>query len=146
MLKPLIVVAIVLILLLFVSDALLGQFSSLRLIGSKGRVKVWGVGVYWDVNYTSPVYSLDWGQVEPSSMKNITVFVRNEGNEPARLFLDASGWSPVNASNFMTLTWDYDGDIIDPGQAAKVTLTLSVSAVTGVIRDFSFDIVIGVNG
>lgn len=145
MLKPFMVIVVVLILLMFVSGPLLGQFSSQRLIGSKGKVKVLGVGVYWNLNCTSPVYSLDWGSVEPSSMKNITVFVRNEGNEPSTLFLNTSGWSPANASNFMTLTWDYDGGIIDFGQTAKVTLTLSVSAITEMIKDFSFDIIIGVN-
>ena len=146
MLKPLMIIAIVVVLVLFVSDGILGQFSSLHLIGSKGRVKNLGVGVYWDANCTSPVYSLDWGKVEPSSMKNITVFVRNEGNEPSTVFLNTSGWNPANASNIMTLTWDYDGDIIDSSQTAQVMLTLSVSAVTGVIKDFNFDIIIGVNG
>jgi hypothetical protein len=64
-----------------------------------------GVGIYWDTNFSFPVSSLDWGNVFPGSVKNITVFIRNEGDEPSTLFLKATNWSPLSASDFMVLNW-----------------------------------------
>jgi len=104
-----------------------------------------GVGVYWDANCSSPVYSLDWGSVEPGSIKNQTVFIRNEGNEPSTLFLNTTNWNPPNALDFIKLNWDYNGYIIDPQETTEVTLTLFVAPVTEGLKDFNFDIIIGVN-
>ncbi len=154
MIKPLMVIAIVLVLVMFVSEAILGQFSSFRLIGSRGNVKVLGVGVYWDVNYTSPVGFLDWGSVEPDSAKNQTVFIRNEGNEPSTLFLATDNWQPANLSRYMNLTWNYNGATIRPDEIIQVTLTLSTSSspdfigyiILNDVKRFDFDIIIGVNG
>jgi hypothetical protein len=105
-----------------------------------------GVGVYWDANCSSPVYSLDWGLLEPGSEKNIATIIRNEGDAPSSLFLNTTNWSPIEASNYITLSWDYDGHILYPNQTTTVTLTLSIDPITEGIKDFTFDIIIGVNG
>jgi hypothetical protein len=144
--KPLLVIAAITVIVLLASETILGQLSSLRLIGSRGKVKVIGVGVYWDANCTRPVDYLDWGSIEPSSIKNQTVFIRNEGNGPSTLFLNTTNWNPASASDYITLNWDYNGYIINPQETTKVTLTLSVASVTGELKDFSFDIIIGING
>jgi len=145
MIKPLTVIAVVIVVVLFASESILGQLSSLRLIGSRGKLTVLGVGVYWDANCSSPIYSLDWGRVELGSLKNITVFIRNEGNEPSTLFLNTTNWNPSNASNFIRLSWDYNGSIIPSQQTTKVTLMLSIAQTAEGIKDFTFDIIIGVN-
>jgi len=104
-----------------------------------------GVGVYLDANCGNPVYSLDWGSVEPDSIKNQTVFIRNEGNAASTLFLNTTNWNPLNASDFIELNWDYNGYIIYPQETTEVTLTLFVAPVTEGVKDFNFDIIIGVN-
>jgi hypothetical protein len=139
------VIAVVIVIVLLASETILGQFSSFRLIGSRGKVKVIGVGVYSDINCSNPVDSLNWGSIEPGSIKNQTVFIRNEGNEPSTLFLNTTNWNPQNASNFIELKWDYNGYIIYPQETTEVTLTLSVAPVTEGVKDFNFDIIIGVN-
>jgi len=144
MLKPLTAMAIIIVTVLLISETIFGQFSSIRLIGSRGKVTVVGVGVYWDPNCTSPVYSMDWGKVEPNSVKNVTVFIRNEGNEPANLFLNTTNWNPTNASDYITLTWNYDGHTLNPQETTKATLTLSIAQTTSGIKDFTFDIIMGV--
>lgn len=146
MIKPLAVIAIIIVIVLFASETILGQLLSFHLIGSRGKVTVIGVGVYWDANCSSPVYSLDWGSVTPGSIKNQTVFIRNEGNEPSTLFLNTTNWNPAKASDYITLTWDYNGYILYPDQTTKVMLTLSIAPTTEGIKDFNFDIIIGVNG
>lgn len=143
MLKPLIVIVIVLTLVLIFSGGVLEPFSSLPPISSKGELKVMGVGVYWDRNCTVAVYSLDWGSVEPSSAKNMTVFVRNEGNQPSTLYLNTTNWYPTEASKLMMLNWDYDGQVVRPLQVIRVSLVLSVSTSAERMDHFTFDILIG---
>jgi len=139
------VVAAIIVIVLLASETILGQFPFLRVIGNRGKVEVKGVGVYWDANCTNPVSSLDWGSVESNSVKNKTVFIRNEGNQPSSLFLNATNWNPSKASEYLTLTWDYNGYILYPHQTTRVTLTLFIASTIEGIEDFTFDIIIGVN-
>lgn len=111
-------------------------------ISNAGSVKAVGVGVYWDAGLTNPVSSINWGIVEPNSNKDVTVYIRNEGNSAVSLAMNASNWNPANASDYMVLTWDYGGQSINVGDVVQVTLTLSVSASVSGITDFSFDIII----
>jgi len=46
----------------------------------------------------------------------------------------------------MGLSWNYDGRVLNPTELVEITLTLSVSSDVENIVDFSFDIIIGVNG
>jgi len=71
-------------------------------------------------------------------------YIKNEGNTPLTLSLQISGWSPVDAENYLDLNWDYNEAPIGAGAVIYVTFTLSVDAgitVTG-IKSFSFDITI----
>lgn len=120
------------------------QWAS-TIIGSHGNLKVDGVGVYQDANCSVALKYLDWGTVEPGSARNITLYVRNEGNHVATLFLATDNWSPVNASSYMGLSWDYGGKMLSPMENIGVILTLSVSSAVANIVDFSFDVVMGTN-
>jgi len=111
-------------------------------VSNVGSVKAIGVGVYWYENCTSEVSFIDWGMLEPGSGENVTVYIRNEGNSVASLSMDTSNWSPSNASNYITLSWDYVGVSITPSEVVQVTFTLSVSASIEGIMSFSFDIII----
>ena len=118
------------------------QWAS-TIIGSRGNLKVDGVGVYQDANCSVAVTYLDWGTLEPGSAKNITLYVRNEGNHVATLFLATDNWSPVNASSYMALSWNYSGKMLSPMENIGVILTLSVSSAVINIVDFSFDVIMG---
>lgn len=121
------------------------QWSSI-VISSHGNLKVDGVGAYQDANCGIAMKYLDWGTVEPGSVKNITLHVRNEGNHVATLFLATNGWMPVNASTYMSLSWNYNGESLRPMESIGVTLTLSVAPDAKNIVDFSFNVIIGTNG
>jgi hypothetical protein len=119
--------------------------SSVRIVG-RGTVKAVGVGVFWDSNCTNSVSFIDWGMVEPGSMNNVTVCVRNEGNVAASLSLATDNWNPSNASNYLALSWNYDGRPLNPLEVAQVTLTLAVSPSVQGIESFRFDIIISISG
>jgi len=111
-------------------------------ISSKGVVKTLGVGVYWDEVCSKPVSYIDWGIVDPVLQKNVTVYVRNEGNVPAFISLDTINWDPVNASSCITLSWDYLGQLLGPSEVVEVTFILSISSDVQNITSFTFDIMI----
>jgi hypothetical protein len=104
---------------------------------------VTSVGVYWDVECENSVHSLDWGNLSPSSTRKISVYIRNEGNEPITLNLLTENWSPLIAAQDISLSWDYQGYPIYANQVIVTELALSVSpGITGV-TSFTFDIRIG---
>jgi len=105
-------------------------------------VETVGVGVYWDSGCSNRVSSIDWGTAEVGSVKTVTVYIRNEGNAAITLSINTTNWSPSTASKYISLSWNYDGQPIDPNQVIQVTLTLSVSSSITGISSFSFDIMI----
>jgi len=113
-----------------------------RTVSNTGAVTAIGVGVYWDNECTNPLSSIDWDILEPGSNKNVTCYIRNEGNSASILSMYTSNWNPSNASDYITLSWDYDGQSIDPDEVVQVTFTLSISASIEGITSFSFDITI----
>jgi hypothetical protein len=111
-----------------------------------GSVKTVGVGVYWDMACSQVVSVIDWGIMEPSAVKNVTVYVRNEGNSPTTLSLQKDNWNPANASSYISLSWNYLGQAIATNSVIPVTLTLSISSDIQGINSFSFDIIISATG
>ena len=111
-------------------------------VRSFGSIKTVNVGVYWDVNCSVVVTHLDWGVVEPGGSGNKVCFVRNEANVPIELSLFTENWSPLNASEFLGLTWSYDGAFLEVDEAVQVTFTLAVSSEVFGFTDFSFDIIV----
>ena len=165
MLKTFIVLAIILIMVLLVSETLLGQFSSLHFIGSKGNVKFLGVEAYWDQGLTNRTESINWGSVLAGSSQNVTLYIRSISTIETTLELRTANWTlrnstdgfaagPSENSPYMNLTWNYNGTTVHPSEIIQVTLTLSTSSspdfvsviIANDVKGFDFDIVISVNG
>ena len=129
----------------FSFGAILGGLSQTLTIGSRGTIQAIGVGVYGDISCSSSVPSVDWGTVEPGSTKNLTIYIRNEGNVAVTLLVYADNWNPPDASNYMTFSSDYAEQPIDPQEVVQATLNLSTSPAIEGITNFSFNILISVN-
>ena len=140
------VALITLSLAFFSFHLILGHFNQTLSIGSRGTVETVGVGAYWDSSCNYAVSWLDWGTVGPGSIKNISIYLRNEGNYAVRLSMFADNWYPSDASSYMALSWDYAGQTVDPQDVVQTTLALSTSSGVEGITDFSFDIIMGING
>jgi len=164
MLKPLMVIAIVLVLSMLVFDALLGQFSSLHFIGSKGNMRFLGVEAYWDQGLSNRTETIDWGMVFAGSSRNVTLYIRSISTIETTFELRTANWTlrdsdnrivigPSQTSPYMNLTWDYNGKTVYPNEVIQVTLTLSSSSsldfiniiINNGVKGFDFDIIIGVN-
>ncbi len=122
--------------------AVSGILSTSRTIGTSGTVKAINVEVYWDSECTQVVNDMDWGFWEPNSIVNKTVYIKNTGNAPLTLSMSYAGWSPVEAGEYITLSWDKEGTQIVADEVVQAILTLSISNTITGITDFSFNIVI----
>jgi hypothetical protein len=98
------------------------------------------IDVYSDAQCRNSVGSIDWGTLSPGDSKNVTVYVRNEGETSIALSIGSYNWTPVEASNYMQVTSNYAGAVLQPGQVLPVTLTLTVNKTISQITDFGVDI------
>lgn len=133
------------VLALSLTGQVLSAIQSSRTVSNAGTVRTFGVGVYQDSECINALSSINWGTLEPGSSTNITCYVRNELSSVSTLSMYTSNWSPSNASNYMNLSWDYGGQLIDVDEVIQVTFTLSVDANIEGITNFSFDISIVAN-
>lgn len=113
-----------------------------RRIPSMATLKTVGVGVYEDPACTVEVTQIDWGILEPGDTATFDAYIKNLSNVPITLTMRTEDWSPAKASDFISVSWDYDGTKIPVDSSIPVTLTLDVDAATSGIESFSFTIVI----
>jgi hypothetical protein len=103
------------------------------------------IGVYTTSDCTANLTTINWGTVNPGSSYTHTGYVRNNGNVEITLSMETTNWNPTGASA-MTVSWNYDGRAIAPGQVLGVTWTLGIPSSISGIQNFSFDIVITGSG
>jgi hypothetical protein len=132
------VVAATLIVVSVLAASLLTAYQT---IPNGGSVKAVGVGVYWDSPCTSNVTSIDWGIVGPGSTANKTVYIKNVGNTRESLNMTTASWS-TGAYGNITLSWNDEGYVLDPGAIVQAVFTLSVSSGISGVTSFSFNIII----
>ena len=135
-----------LVLFLLLASMLVGVsyavLTSTLIIPNVGEVKTIGVEAYWDANATSMVSEIDWGICAAGQNYSRTIYLKNVENTPCMLNFTTSNWNPANASDYVTLYWNYTGQILYPSEIIAVELTLSISESISGIDSFSFDLVI----
>jgi len=134
---PVIIVALV------ISTILIGALVFFNYkISSYGRIKSVGVAVYADEAGTIPVSAIDWGLIPPGGKSVATVYCKNTGNSAINMTMFTDNWNPAAAANYLTLSWDYANQTINPNAILKVVFTLNVSPNVFGFTNFSFDITI----
>jgi hypothetical protein len=107
-------------------------------ISNTATLKLVGIGVFSNVNCTVPVSSINWGMLQPGQVENYSVYVQSESNVPITLSMYTASWSPSNASSYITVTWNYAAQTLQPHAVLPVTFTLAVNASISGIPQFSF--------
>ena len=100
------------------------------------------INLYSDQACTTPLTSVEWGEITAGGDSNIVVYVKNSGDTSVLLSLTTENWNSLTSKNNMDLSWNYDGSLITSGQIRQVTLTLSVDPVCPDLNSFGFDIVV----
>ncbi|TRZ53934.1 MAG: hypothetical protein D4S01_00415 [Dehalococcoidia bacterium] len=148
--KTLLLILIVSTATILISSAIsiwLSNFHNLTL-PTIGTIKTIGVEAYWDPNCENKTETIDWDTVWPGSTKNVTLYIRSVSNVKTALHLNTSNITPSNISEYLNLSWNYDGTPLNPDGIIPVTLFLSASSdksfsrylIANNVTDFSIDI------
>jgi hypothetical protein len=105
-----------------------------RAITGEGNIEV-----YWDSKCTKRVSSIDWGLLKPGTNQTVTLFIKNKGKTPVTLSYYTSNWNPSEVTNYLYLSWNYTGQVINFKETTQVSFTLHASENVEV-EAFSFDI------
>ena len=91
---------------------------------------------------TVDVETLDWGSLDPGANTTRIVQVTSMVDNQQVLSLATSEWNPANATDYLTLTWNYTGESLQAQKTIPIELTLQVSPLTEGITEFSFNVTI----
>ena len=112
-------------------------------VSSKGQLTLINIGVYSNSACTSNLTSLDFGSIYSGSTSNITLWIKNVGNSNEIVSLSTNTWSPVNATQSLTLSWNQTGTVLAQNQVVAANMILTVSAsVNSSLSSFTFNTVI----
>lgn len=111
-------------------------------IHSAGRIKAVGCEVFADPGTTIVLTEIDWGLMSPGDLSGVMSYIKNTRNTPFNLTLTTENWSPTNAANYLTLEWNYTGQVLQPGDVLAVQITLFVDPLIQDVDVFSFYIVV----
>jgi hypothetical protein len=100
------------------------------------------IDVYQDSGCNTILSEVVWGTIIAGGRSNAQMYVKNNGDVEVILSLASDNWSPVSASDYMSLSWDYDGQTLQPGEVVGITLSLDTSASCPEYSNFGFDIVV----
>jgi hypothetical protein len=65
-----------------------------------------------------------------------TIYVKNTGTGTITLGLSTTGWTPTQASSYITVSWDKQGTQLTAGQSTQATITITVSPSITNITNF----------
>ena len=100
------------------------------------------IEMYWNQKCTTRVSSIEWDSLKPGASKTVTLFIKNKGKSPVTLSYYVANYNPSEVANWLTLNWDYTGQIITFKEVIQVVFELCASENAETIETFSFDIVI----
>ncbi|MCW4030455.1 MAG: hypothetical protein NWE92_12520 [Candidatus Bathyarchaeota archaeon] len=115
--------------------------SSSKTFPASGRIVSVNVGVYTDSACTQQATAIDWGSLEPGENKTVTLYIKNTGNSPVTLGMTTNTWSPSDATQSISISWNRNGAVLAAGAVVSANVQLTISPTT-TLSDFSFNIVI----
>ena len=127
------------LLTIVVLSAIIIGFGSSKSVVYASSVNGIGVGIYCDQACTNRTLSLDWGAIEAGSNNTLTVYIKNEGNSPVSLWLGNVKLGAIHRFGYMSLNWNYSGQVLSVDQVIPLELTLTVDPTISGIANFSFD-------
>jgi len=104
---------------------------------SLGTIKTIDVEIYWDPNGENKretlswdeikIEKLDWDEIKTGTV-NTTVYVKSVSNFRVTLNMFLTDWNPEEISDYITISWDYNGTYLNPSEIIPVTMTLAASS------------------
>jgi hypothetical protein len=72
----------------------------------------------------------------------LILYIRNEGTAAVTLSKSLSNWNPSSLSSYLTLSWNYGNQALNPSTSLAITLSLTVASNTPATSSFGFDTII----
>ena len=98
--------------------------------------------VYNDYSCTMHTSSIEWGEIETGGSKSINLYIKNNGEIDSIASLYTENWYPENLKEQVTVSWNYNGQMIPPNELTMVTITIDVSPDCSVLNGFDFDLIV----
>lgn len=143
----LIIIALTSVISTSVISAILSDFQNLT-VPSIGAIKVVGVELYWNSSLENKIETINWGVIQPGSSVNVTVYIKNVSNIKTTLDFVIAKCNPSGISDFIDLSWDYDGALLSSGELVQVNLLMTFSSdvsfipyiISNDVTDFDLEI------
>jgi len=100
------------------------------------------VVVYSDAELTQEIENVEWQMIAPGEVKTRTVYILSRSNIDINLSMTTKHWLPLVSADFISLSWDKEGQVLSPKQSIEAVLTLTVSPDIQDIAEFGFVITI----
>ena len=142
--KPILVASVALLVIALVIVAF-SQNTVNRMIGSLGFIgspnNPLNLGFYTDASRSQNLTSFDWGTSSPGQNVARTAYAYNLGSLSINdLSMNCSNWNPLEAAQYLPLSWNYTHQVIAVGEGLFIQFLLHVSTSIQGIRVFSFNI------
>ena len=139
-LKSVLLIATVATVLFGTSAYAFGLLTSRQTTQNTGVIASVNLGVYRNSSCTQNLTSIDWGIIYPGSSNIYHAYIRNQGTANMTLSKTEANWNPTNAQNYMTISWNYTGQVIKPNDKIHVAFNLAVSSSISSVSTFRFNI------
>ena len=97
-----------------------------KTINSTGSITAIGnLAIYSDSTGQSSLNQITWGNINPGESSTFTIYVKNTGNTPMTFTITTANFIPSTMAQYMTLTWNYNGTIVNAGNLQRMDLTLA---------------------
>lgn len=122
-----VVVAVLSIAITSLISVMLSSYANHHL-PSLAVIKTIDVETYWDSQAQNKIDIIDWGEIEPGKSVNVTFYLKSVSNFDVTVDLVLTDWSPADITDYVSITWDYDDSVLEPGELIEVTMNLSASS------------------
>jgi len=130
------IIAIICLVSIFVGAAI-NQLLQHKEVPSSGVIATGDLGIYWNMDCSVEVVDIYWGTLEPGSSIPKTLYFRHEGTVDFTMSFNTTNWEPVNADQFIYITWNYDGTFLIPDEVREVIFTITANTTISGITNFS---------
>lgn len=69
--------------------------------------------------------AVNWGSLQIGESKNASFYLQSTSNVPISFAFSTADWNPSGIHSYISLSWDYDRNPLNPGQTIFLTLTLN---------------------
>jgi len=145
--KTILLIVVVATLTLIISTAISVWLATTNSVSfpSVGNIRAIGVKAFNDSALTNETEQISWGTILPGSSVNTSLYLQSQSNIDTAFQKNETDWTfsnskginvtePADSTPYMNFTWDYDNSTIHPGEAIKITMTLTVDGSDEFIR------------